>query len=98
MVTILVVEDDQSIRILTTARLKTHFNVLTAADGEEAIDVFYKHHIDLIVADVMMPNMDGYELVRTLRDYKENTPVILLTAKSTFEDKKQALLLESTIT
>lgn len=89
MATILIVEDDKSTRILTLARLKPHYTCLTACDGEEAIDIFYNQHVDLILADVMMPNMDGYELVRTLRDYKHDVPVILLTAKSAFEDKKE---------
>lgn len=88
MATILVVEDNKNTQILTRARLQSHYTVITANDGEEALDIFYKQHIDLIVADVMMPNMDGYELVHLLREYKEQTPVILLTAKSTFEDKK----------
>ena len=89
MATILVVEDDKHIRLLTTARLKPHYTVLTACDGEEALDVFYKQHVDLIVADIMMPNMDGYELVKCLREYKQNVPVIFLTAKSAFEDKRK---------
>lgn len=89
MATILIVEDDKNIRLLTSARLKPHYTILTACDGEEAIDLFYKQHIDLIVADIMMPNMDGYELVKTLREYKQNVPVIFLTAKSAFEDKRK---------
>lgn len=89
MTTILVVEDDKNTRLLTTARLKPHYNVVTACDGEEALDIFYSQHIDLIIADIMMPNMDGYELVRTLREYKQDVPVIMLTAKQTFEAKKQ---------
>lgn len=88
MATILVVEDDNSTRLLTTARLKPHYDVIAACDGEEALDIFYHQHIDLIVADIMMPHMDGYELVRTLREYKQDVPVIMLTAKQTFEDKK----------
>lgn len=89
MATVLIVEDDKNTRLLTTARLKPHYDVVTACDGEEALDVFYSQHIDLIIADIMMPNMDGYELVRTLREYKQDVPVIMLTAKQTFEDKKQ---------
>lgn len=89
MATILVVEDDKNIRLLTTARLKPHYTVLTACDGEKAIDIFYKQHVDLIVADIMMPNMDGYELVKCLREYKQDVPVIFLTAKSAFEDKRK---------
>lgn len=90
MATILVVEDDKNTRLLTTARLKPHYDVVTACDGEEALDLFYKQHIDLIVADIMMPNMDGYELVRTLREYRQEIPVIMLTAKQTFEAKRRA--------
>lgn len=89
MTTILVVEDDKNTRLLTTARLKPHYNVVTACDGEQALDIFYSQHIDLIIADIMMPNMDGYELVRTLREYKQDVPVIMLTAKQTFEAKRQ---------
>lgn len=89
MPTILIAEDDKNTRILTAARLKPHYDVITACDGEEALSTFYKQHIDLIIADIMMPHMDGYELVKTLRDYKQDVPVIMLTAKQTFEDKRQ---------
>lgn len=88
MATILVVEDDKHTRMLTVARLKPHYTVLEAEDGEKALDIFYNQHVDLIVADIMMPNLDGYELVRTLREYKQNVPIIMLTAKQTFDDKK----------
>lgn len=88
MATILVVEDDKHTRMLTVARLKGHYTVLEAEDGEKALDIFYSQHVDLIVADIMMPHMDGYELVRTLREYKQDVPVIMLTAKQTFDDKK----------
>lgn len=89
MATILIVEDDRNIRLLTSARLKPHYAILTACDGEEALDIFYKQHVDLIVADIMMPHMDGYELVKCLREYRQNVPVIFLTAKSAFEDKRK---------
>ena len=88
MATILVVEDDRNARLLTAAHLKPHYTVISAADGEEALDLYSRHHVDLIVADVMMPKMDGYELVRNLRSTKHQTPVILLTAKSAFDDKR----------
>lgn len=88
MATVLIVEDDKNTRLLTAARLKPYYTVLTACDGEEALDLFYKQHVDLIVADIMMPNMDGYELVRTLRSYHQDVPVIMLTAKDAFEDKR----------
>lgn len=88
MATVLIVEDDKNTRLLTAARLKPYYTVLTACDGEEALDLFYKQHVDLIVADIMMPDMDGYELVRTLRSYHQDVPVIMLTAKDAFEDKR----------
>lgn len=89
MVSILVVEDNENTRILTEARLKKYYNVVTAENGEEALNIFYEKQIDLIVADIMMPVMDGYEMVKELRDDKQEVPVIFLTAKSTFDDKKK---------
>lgn len=89
MVTILVVEDNEHTRMLTEARLRKFYNVVTAENGSEALDIFYERQIDLIVADIMMPVMDGYELVKNLRDNNEDVPVLFLTAKSTFEDKRQ---------
>ncbi|MCM1542787.1 MAG: response regulator transcription factor, partial [Blautia sp.] len=89
MATILVVEDNENILLLTSARLKPYYSILTASNGKEALDIFYRQHVDLIVADIMMPGMDGYELVRCLREYKQNVPVIFLTAKSAFDDKRK---------
>lgn len=88
MVTILVVEDNEHTRMLTEARLRKFYNVVTAENGSEALYIFYERQIDLIVADIMMPVMDGYELVKNLRDNNEDVPVLFLTAKSTFEDKR----------
>lgn len=88
MVTILVVEDNEHTRLLTEARLKRYYNVVTAENGSVALDIFYDRQIDLIVADIMMPEMDGYEMLKHLRDNKEEVPVLFLTAKSTFDDKK----------
>ena len=89
MVTILVVEDNEHTRMLTEARLRKFYNVVTAKNGKEALNIFYERQIDLIVADIMMPVMDGYELVKNLRENNEEVPVLFLTAKSTFEDKRQ---------
>lgn len=89
MVTILVVEDNENTRLLTEARLKKEYNVITAENGEEALDIYYEQSIDLIVADIMMPVMDGYEMLKELRDAKEDVPILFLTAKSTFGDKKK---------
>ncbi len=89
MVTILVVEDNEHTRLLTEARLKKYYNVVTAENGSDALNIFYDRQIDLIVADIMMPVMDGYEMVRHLRENNEEVPILFLTAKSTFDDKKQ---------
>lgn len=88
MVTILVVEDDEHTRLLTEARLKKYYHIVTARNGSEALDIFYERKIDLIIADIMMPVMDGYEMVKYLREDKQMVPVLFLTAKSTFADKK----------
>ena len=89
MVTILIVEDNENTRILTEARLKRYYNVVTAKNGEEALEIFYERPIDLIVADIMMPVMDGYQMLKELRDAKEDVPILFLTAKSAFNDKKK---------
>ncbi len=93
MTTILVVEDDRNTRILTTARLKPFFQVICCSNGLEALEIIYNQSIDLIVADIMMPDMDGYSLLETLRQEHNETPILLLTAKQSFEDKREGFLL-----
>lgn len=92
MASVLIVEDNKNVRLLTAARLKPYFEVCCAGDGLEALDILYDRHIDLIVADIMMPNMDGFELIRRLREEGSQIPVILLTARQSFEDKKEGFL------
>lgn len=89
MATILLVEDDDSMRLLTTAKLKHQFNIVCAGDGVEALEVLERRAVDLIIADVMMPRMDGYTLVKTLRERGDSIPVLLLTVKQSFEDKRE---------
>ena len=90
MFQILIVEDDSSLRKLISATLKQHgYSCHTANDGLEALDVMEKTNIDLIISDVMMPNMDGYELTRQLRRAKYDLPILMVTAKETFEDKQE---------
>lgn len=93
MATILIVEDDRNMRLLTAARLKDYYTVKCACDGLEALDIIHKGGLDLIVADIMMPNMDGYELLKTLRDEGYKIPFLFLTAKETYTDKEQGFLL-----
>ena len=61
MAVVLVVEDDLHVQTLTKVKLKSHFKVLCANNGEEALEVMDHQHVDLIVCDIMMPEMDGYE-------------------------------------
>ncbi len=87
MFKILVVEDDRALReLFCTVLSKNGFVYYEAQDGISAWDILEKQYIDLVVSDIMMPNMDGYELVRTLRKNGYDMPVLMITAKDTFED------------
>lgn len=89
MATVLIVEDDRNMRLLTEARLVDHYTVVSTCDGVEALERIHCGGIDLIVADIMMPRMDGYELLKTIREEGYKTPFLLLTAKETLDDKQQ---------
>lgn len=90
MADILVVEDDNNSRILTKAYLKPYYEVICAENGEKALAYLENKHVDLVVADIMMPVMDGYELIKRIRRDGNEIPVIFLTAKQEFSDKKAA--------
>lgn len=90
MFNILVVEDDiKLLKLLSAVLKKNGYNSYCAADGESALDILDKEYIDLIISDIMMPNMDGYELTKSLRDAGYNMPVLMVTAKDSFEDKQR---------
>ena len=90
MLNILVVEDDKNLRKLMTAvLLKNDYNVLSAEDGIKALEIMESSHVDLLISDIMMPNMDGYELTRLLREANYNLPILMITAKETLDDKKK---------
>ncbi len=90
---ILVVDDDKHTRQLLRAILENeHYTVSTAADGEKALDVMDTEHIDLVVLDIMMPNMDGYEFTKALREVENNLPILMVSAKQLPEDKKKGFL------
>ena len=88
MFQILVVEDDKNTARLMKAIL-THagYEVLHAANGLLALELLDEHHIDLILLDIMMPEMDGYEFTKQLRECKNLTPILMVTAKQLPEDK-----------
>lgn len=90
MYNILLVEDDAHIlKLMDIWLTRSGFSVLTATNGEEALDMVKSGEVDLIVADVMMPKMDGFTMVETLRAEGNDIPVILATAKETIQDKKE---------
>lgn len=89
MYNVLVVEDEVNILRLMEIRLtKSGFNVFTATNGKEAIDIVKKGDTDVIVADVMMPVMDGFTMLENLRADGFTMPIILATAKETIDDKR----------
>ena len=93
MFKILVVEDEKHIRKLFETVLKRDgYEVFTAEDGEKGLDIIDQHHIDLIVLDIMMPHMDGYEFADTLRKANCMIPIIMATAKQLPEEKKKGFL------
>ena len=87
---ILVVDDESRMRKLVRDFLvKQNFDVLEAGDGEEAVDIFFREKdIALIILDVMMPKMDGWQVCREIRAYSK-VPIIMLTAKSDERDELQ---------
>ena len=90
---ILVVDDDKNTRLFLKAVLESaSYTVYTAKDGIDALDVLDREHIDLVVLDIMMPNMDGYEFTRTLRENQNNLPILMLSAKQLPRDKHMGFL------
>lgn len=88
MFCILVVDDDKNTRMFLQAVLeRANYTVLTAQNGEDALDVMERAHVDLIVLDIMMPKMDGYELTRVLRRSDVNLPILMISAKQLPADK-----------
>ena len=84
---VLVVDDEQDIRELIKFYLnKEGFEVIEAKDGEDALEKFDNEYIDLAIIDVMMPKMDGFELVENMKEFKD-IPCIMLTAKAESQDK-----------
>lgn len=93
MINILVIDDDKNIRKLLKAVLEREkFNVYIAEDGEQALDVLDQVKIDLAVVDIMMPNLDGYEFTKALRQANNDLPVLMLSAKQLPEDRKKGFL------
>ena len=91
MINILVVEDNTDLLEMFCETLNVNgFNTYGAKDGIEALDVLYEQSIDLVVADIMMPNLDGYGLVKEIRSSKNNVPILMVTAKSEYDSMQKA--------
>ena len=90
MFKILIAEDDRELRQLFTHVLIKHgYTVTGVSNGQEAMDALDTDYYDLIISDIMMPVMDGYELVRHLREAKITTPILMITAKDAFDDMRR---------
>ena len=85
---IMIVDDDPNVRELVSVLLQNHgFETCEAIDGRDAMQKITNDNPDLVIIDIMMPNMDGFELCRNLRRYYENMPVLMLTAKGELASK-----------
>ncbi len=90
MVSLLVVEDNENLRKLMCIHLRrAGYEVFEASDGLKALSVLEHHTVDLMVLDIMMPHMDGYELTGELRGAKYTLPILMVTAKDTLDDKRE---------
>lgn len=93
MFNILVVDDDKNTRLLMRAVLEAEkYTVSTAEDGKKALEIMENEHIDLVIIDIMMPNMDGYEFTKTLRNANNELPVLMISAKQLSSDRKKGFL------
>lgn len=93
MFKILIAEDDVELReLFKHVLLKNGYSVFGVSNGKEACAALDKSYYDLIISDIMMPIMDGYELVQFLRDSGNNIPVLTVTAKDAFDDMRMGFL------
>ena len=93
MFQVLVVDDDKNTRMLLKAVLQAeNYTVFTAENGEDALRVMDKEHIDLVVLDIMMPKMDGYAFTKLLRESNNNLPILMVSAKHLSVDKQKGFL------
>lgn len=87
---ILVVEDDRELRnLFCTVLEKKGYTCIPAQNGKEALDLLDSEYIDLIITEIMMPVIDGYDFIKSLRDASYNQPVLIITAKDSFDDMEK---------
>ena len=93
MLKILIAEDDRELRqLFEHVLVKNGYSVRGVSDGQEALDAMDEEYFNLIISDIMMPVMDGYTLVRSLREAGDTTPVLMITAKDAFDDMRRGFL------
>ena len=93
MFRILVVDDDKNMRYVMREVLEMeNYTVFTAKDGQEALDTVFENHIDLIIVDIMMPRLNGYEFTKEIRSINQSLPILMVSAKQMPEDRKKGFL------
>ncbi len=93
MLKILIAEDDRELRrLFAHVLIKNGYTVKEVVNGKEALDALDGDYYNLIISDIMMPVMDGYEFVRLLRDSGNTTPVLMITAKDAFDDMRKGFV------
>lgn len=93
MLKILIAEDDRELcQLFQHVLVKNGYQVKGVSNGQEALDAMSTEYFDLLISDIMMPVMDGYELVRSLRETGSATPVLMITAKDAFDDMRLGFL------
>ena len=93
MLKILIAEDDRELRrLFAHVLLKNGYTVKEVGNGKEALDAIDAEYFDLVISDIMMPVMDGYEFVRLLREAGNTTPVLMITAKDAFDDMRKGFV------
>ena len=93
MFKILIAEDDSELRqLFSHVLIKNGYSVTGVCNGKEAMDALDKGYYDLIISDIMMPEMDGYELVSSLRTAGYSIPVMMITAKDAFDDMRMGFV------
>ena len=93
MFNIMVVEDDKNTRrLMETVLIQNGYNAISACDGEQALAMMDKKQVDLIVLDVMMPGMDGFQFTRLLREGNCYIPILMVIARETPADKREGFL------
>lgn len=94
MFNILIAEDDMELsQLFKHVLVKNGYSVSCAMNGSDALDMIYERKFDLLISDIMMPKMNGYELVKKVREYESGMPVLMITAKDAFDDMRLGFML-----